>query len=681
MSVPPGYNPAASMLSGGQDQPILPVQGGGGMNVPPGYNYTASLLKGGLDEPIVGVQGGGAFLASVPQPTEIKRVPGFGRAFSIRIPNAAAVADWKSLQFTEDEAEFLNKIEPGDFVGIFESPEEAGEEVAVFLQNVVEGRCTEFTPYQLSSNCFKTRKILKHIRNRKEGMSGARSILGLKPKPTGPAPAGRVAAARPSLNIPSGTPGSYATSDSAAARTIGLTNEQVFDIYLMRLHSYFRKIDDIAGINRILANSTQKSRWGRQIARKRLLEDNIKQDEIFLVNYERQLGFSSSKNSRKAAHEGYLAKMKADRIAGVGAPNLFEPRPKARIPVPVSPGLAATAAAAPAGLGNLGLASRRMATPGNSGARTGLNLGAAASPAPGAATAAAVARPAAMSVASSVASNAAGRTRRNNLANQRARVATLAHAPGVPALPGTPSLARTNSVLSNAGTAAANSVILEEAASVPRPDPRTIANVLARKRTLLQEAEGRLNQAQTALAEAGGQRFSVRPTYFREDITGTQVPIYINTKNNKLFGNIRRGMKFYRLKADTADALKAKFTPEALSRIDTAESEMARAQASVQAARTALSGAQSAERRQASAEEAARKKSAAARAKAEKAVAAEHAILAAGPAAVEAAKPTFGQRFKSFFTRSKGGRSTRRSHRKNRSTRKANRKNRGTRRH
>lgn len=58
-SAPPGYNPNASMLSGGTNAPIMPVQGGGSMMAPvPGYNATVSLLQGGTDAQITAVRGG-----------------------------------------------------------------------------------------------------------------------------------------------------------------------------------------------------------------------------------------------------------------------------------------------------------------------------------------------------------------------------------------------------------------------------------------------------------------------------------------------------------------------------------------------------------------------------------------------------------------------------------------------
>jgi hypothetical protein len=56
-SPPPGYNPEASQLQGG-DAPIAKVMGGGGMEAPPGYNETQSLLQGGTEAPIVKMSGG-----------------------------------------------------------------------------------------------------------------------------------------------------------------------------------------------------------------------------------------------------------------------------------------------------------------------------------------------------------------------------------------------------------------------------------------------------------------------------------------------------------------------------------------------------------------------------------------------------------------------------------------------
>lgn len=55
---PPGYNPGASTLTGGEGAAIHPVMGGGG-TLPAGFE-NQSLLRGGEGVPIVGVQGGGA---------------------------------------------------------------------------------------------------------------------------------------------------------------------------------------------------------------------------------------------------------------------------------------------------------------------------------------------------------------------------------------------------------------------------------------------------------------------------------------------------------------------------------------------------------------------------------------------------------------------------------------------
>ena len=58
---PTGYNPEASLLQGGT-APIVPVQGGGGMDagasLPAGYNPDQSLLNTGVSAPIVAVRGG-----------------------------------------------------------------------------------------------------------------------------------------------------------------------------------------------------------------------------------------------------------------------------------------------------------------------------------------------------------------------------------------------------------------------------------------------------------------------------------------------------------------------------------------------------------------------------------------------------------------------------------------------
>ena len=60
--VTPGYNPEVSLLQGG-NAPIVPVQGGGGMEagagLPPDYNPSNSLLNVGASAPIVPVKGGG----------------------------------------------------------------------------------------------------------------------------------------------------------------------------------------------------------------------------------------------------------------------------------------------------------------------------------------------------------------------------------------------------------------------------------------------------------------------------------------------------------------------------------------------------------------------------------------------------------------------------------------------
>jgi hypothetical protein len=60
--VTPGYNPEVSLLQGGT-APIVPVQGGGGMNagaaLPAGYNPDQSLLNVGQNAPIMAVRGGG----------------------------------------------------------------------------------------------------------------------------------------------------------------------------------------------------------------------------------------------------------------------------------------------------------------------------------------------------------------------------------------------------------------------------------------------------------------------------------------------------------------------------------------------------------------------------------------------------------------------------------------------
>ncbi len=59
--VPTGYNPEVSLLQGGT-APIVPVQGGGGMeagaSLPPGYNPDVSLLNTGQNAPIIAVKGG-----------------------------------------------------------------------------------------------------------------------------------------------------------------------------------------------------------------------------------------------------------------------------------------------------------------------------------------------------------------------------------------------------------------------------------------------------------------------------------------------------------------------------------------------------------------------------------------------------------------------------------------------
>ena len=60
--VPTGYNPETSLLTGGT-APILPVQGGGGMDaggVPAAYNPDQSLLNSGHNAPIVPIRGGGS---------------------------------------------------------------------------------------------------------------------------------------------------------------------------------------------------------------------------------------------------------------------------------------------------------------------------------------------------------------------------------------------------------------------------------------------------------------------------------------------------------------------------------------------------------------------------------------------------------------------------------------------
>ena len=60
--VTPGYNPEVSLLQGGT-APIVPVQGGGGMeagaSLPAGYNPDQSLLNTGATTPIVAIRGGG----------------------------------------------------------------------------------------------------------------------------------------------------------------------------------------------------------------------------------------------------------------------------------------------------------------------------------------------------------------------------------------------------------------------------------------------------------------------------------------------------------------------------------------------------------------------------------------------------------------------------------------------
>ncbi|NBO60734.1 MAG: hypothetical protein EBU82_07160, partial [Flavobacteriia bacterium] len=59
--VPTGYNPEASLLQGGT-APIVPVQGGGGMeagaSLPANYNPDVSLLNTGQNAPIVAIRGG-----------------------------------------------------------------------------------------------------------------------------------------------------------------------------------------------------------------------------------------------------------------------------------------------------------------------------------------------------------------------------------------------------------------------------------------------------------------------------------------------------------------------------------------------------------------------------------------------------------------------------------------------
>jgi hypothetical protein len=59
--VAPGYNPEVSLLQGG-NAPIVPVQGGGGMEagagLPPDYNPSNSLLNVGVSVPIVPIRGG-----------------------------------------------------------------------------------------------------------------------------------------------------------------------------------------------------------------------------------------------------------------------------------------------------------------------------------------------------------------------------------------------------------------------------------------------------------------------------------------------------------------------------------------------------------------------------------------------------------------------------------------------
>lgn len=61
-NVAPGYNPEVSLLQGGT-APIVPVQGGGGMEAgsspPAGYNPEQSLLNVGQNAPIVAIRGGG----------------------------------------------------------------------------------------------------------------------------------------------------------------------------------------------------------------------------------------------------------------------------------------------------------------------------------------------------------------------------------------------------------------------------------------------------------------------------------------------------------------------------------------------------------------------------------------------------------------------------------------------
>ncbi len=58
---PAGYNPEASLLQGGT-APIVPVQGGVGMDagasLPPTYNPGESLLNTGHNAPIVAIRGG-----------------------------------------------------------------------------------------------------------------------------------------------------------------------------------------------------------------------------------------------------------------------------------------------------------------------------------------------------------------------------------------------------------------------------------------------------------------------------------------------------------------------------------------------------------------------------------------------------------------------------------------------
>ena len=125
----PGYNPEVSLLQGGT-APIVPVQGGGGMEagaVPAGYKPDVSLLDSHVSAPIVPIKGGGQgskayegyVLESYDPPLEMIAIPELptstvrrelvNKYSQLVLPELLEV---KSLEKTPEKFQFLDEVAP-----------------------------------------------------------------------------------------------------------------------------------------------------------------------------------------------------------------------------------------------------------------------------------------------------------------------------------------------------------------------------------------------------------------------------------------------------------------------------------------------------------------------------------------------------------------------------------------